>query len=578
MVGFLLALNAVLITTPDRRRFSAELRTLGFSRRHILAVLAFQATVLGLCGSALGVAGGYVLFQSVFRTTPGFLASAFLLGSPHALSPMPVLLALLCGVAAALAAALPCLLDLRSDVADAVLRDPGEAGQQVGTGIVARVAVAGAALTALISVSVAVAPALTVLGGVLLALCALCFVPVALTGALWLLARTGDEVHGSALPLTVAELRATATRSIALACIVALVVYGSIAVGGARHDLLRGLDGAIAQEWNAADVWVTPDRNIFDADPIDGAPALRALAHVPQIARVYAYQGGFLDVARHRLWIRARPSDNPAMVLSSQLVRGDLALANARLREGGWATVSGSFAGERRLHIGQDFSLPTPTGPARFKVAGITTNIGWPSGTITIDTRDYRRYWHIGDPTTLAIDLLPGTSADAGRAAVAHALAGLPGLRVQSAAQRISEVQGIVSDGLRNLGQIATMLLVAAALAVASALSAAIWQRRAYLASLKAQGFDRWQLWRSIILEGGVLMLVGGIDGTVLGVYGHALASRWLRQSTGFPTQFSLAELQVLLTLALVIGIALLVIVLPGVSAVQVPARESFQE
>ena len=61
-----------------------------------------------------------------------------------------------------------------------------------------------------------------------------------------------------------------------------------------------------------------------------------------------------------------------------------------------------------------------------------------------------------------------------------------------------------------------------------------------------------------------MLILIGGVDGTVFGVYGHALASRWLRQSTGFPTQFSLAQLQVLATLALVVGIALLVIMLAG--------------
>jgi predicted lysophospholipase L1 biosynthesis ABC-type transport system permease subunit len=215
---------------------------------------------------------------------------------------------------------------------------------------------------------------------------------------------------------------------------------------------------------------------------------------------------------------------------------------------------------------------------ARFAVAGITTNIGWPSGTITINTNDYRRRWGTIDPTTLAIDFKPGGNLTADVAAVATVLRSHPGLRVQTSATRIAGVERTVGESLKTLGQIATMLLVAAALAVASALSAAIWQRRAYLASLKAQGFDRLQLWRAIVLEAGVLILIGGVDGTVFGIYGHALASRWLKQSTGFPTQFSLAQLQILATLALVTGIALLVIMLPGLSAVQVPARESFQE
>jgi putative ABC transport system permease protein len=578
MVGFLLALNAVLLTTPERRRFTAEMRTLGFTRRYILTILAFQATILGIAGSLVGIGVGYLLFQTVFHSTPGFLASVFLVGSQHPFQITLMLLALACGVFAALAASIPCILDLRSDVADAVLREPGEAGQQVTPALTSRLAIAGVALTAAISLAVTVDPNLTIVAGVLLAVATLCFVPAALSGTLWLLARLGENLRNSALPLTVAELSATATRSVALTCIVALAVYGSVAVGGARHDLLRGLDQAIVQEWSAADAWVTPDENIFDADSFHAGDAYRQLAAVPAVAAVYAYQGGFLDVGNHRLWIRARPANNPVMILSSQLVQGNLSLVTARLRAGGWATVSGGLASERHLRLGDSFELPTPIGTARFAVAGITTNIGWPSGTITINTNDYSRDFASADPTTLAIDFKRGVSPRVGVAAVAAALSSHGGLRVQSSAAHIAEVERTVNGSLKTLGQIATMLLVAAALAVAAALSAAIWQRRAYLASLKAQGFDRLQLWRAIVLEAGVLMLIGGVDGTVFGVYGHALASRWLRQSTGFPTQFSLAQLQVLATLALVVGIALLVIMLPGFSAVQVPARESFQE
>lgn len=578
MVGFLLALNAVLITTPERRRFTAEMRTLGFTRRYILLIVTFQATILGLAGSIVGVGVGYVLFQTIFHSTPGFLASAFLISSQNTLPVSLVLVAIACGVIAALAASIPCVADLRSEVADAVLREPGEAGQRMTSALTMRLALVGALLTVVISLVVALAPELTVVGGVMLALCAICFVPIAFSGALWLMVKIGDNVRGSAFLLAATELTSTATRSVALTCIIALAVYGSVAVGGARHDLLQGLDQAIVQEWSAADAWVTPDKNIFDADSFRARDTLGKLATVPAVANVYAYQGGFIDVGAHRLWIRARPPDNPAMILSSQLVEGDLTLATRRLREGGWATVSGGFASEHHLGIGGSFELPTPSGTARFALAAITTNIGWPSGTITINTSDYRRYWLSADPTTLAIDFKPGVSSYHGLLAVAGALNSDPGLRVQSSAERIAEVERTVAEGLATLGQIATMLLIAAALAVASALSAAIWQRRAYLASLKAQGFDRLQLWRAIILEASALMLIGGVDGTVFGVYGHALASRWLKQSTGFPTRFSLAEAQILATLAIVIGIALLVIVLPGFSAVQVPPRESFQE
>jgi putative ABC transport system permease protein len=121
-------------------------------------------------------------------------------------------------------------------------------------------------------------------------------------------------------------------------------------------------------------------------------------------------------------------------------------------------------------------------------------------------------------------------------------------------------------------------VLIAAALAVACALSAAIWQRRPRLASLKVQGYDSRQLWRALLLESAVVLAVGGIVGAAAGVLGHALASRWLRLHTGFPAPFAVGFETVFLTLALLAAIALAVIAWAGLAAARAPARAGFQE
>ena len=106
--------------------------------------------------------------------------------------------------------------------------------------------------------------------------------------------------------------------------------------------------------------------------------------------------------------------------------------------------------------------------------------------------------------------------------------------------QRIAEVEQTVGQGLHSLSEIATLLLIAAALAVASALSAAIWQRRGMLASLKIQGYDTAQLWRAVLLESAIVLSLGVAVGAIVGVYGHALACRALIRITGFPAPFSI--------------------------------------
>jgi putative ABC transport system permease protein len=212
------------------------------------------------------------------------------------------------------------------------------------------------------------------------------------------------------------------------------------------------------------------------------------------------------------------------------------------------------------------------------RLAAVTTNLGWAPGALIVNTTDYQRYWSSSAPSALEVHLQAGVTPSAGRRAVLGALGFRPGLGVQTFAERQRQYREDSRQGLQALSQIATLLLIAAALAVASALSAAIWQRRARLASLKIQGYGTAQLWRALLLESAVVLGVGCAIGALFGVYGHALASRWLRLSTGFPAPFSVGLAGVFLTLVMLAVIALAVVSLPGLAAARAPARTSFQE
>jgi putative ABC transport system permease protein len=578
MVGFLLALNAMLLTMPERRRSVAEMRTQGYDARQVLAILVYQALALGIVASAVGVIAGELLARTMFDQVPAYLSTAFPITGHQRVDATSVALAVACGVLAALLASLSPVVDLRpSRPVDAVLREAGEPGQGIGSRAVRRSAAIGLVLLALASVAALLDAGLTVLAGVALALALLGVLPLLFTLTTRAIKQFARRVHGGVLAVAVIELGATATRSVALAGIAALAVFGSVSIGGARDDLIRGLDQGIAQQWTSASLWVTPDENIHDIDSFHRGGVAGVISRVPVVASVVAHQGAFLDVGSHRLWIRAVPAGAPSAILSSQLQHGEMAQASARLASHGWATVSNRFAEAHRLSIGTPFTLPTPSGPARLRVAAITTNIGWPPGAITLNTTDFSRYWQTTAPTTLAVGLRPGVDVERGRRLVAAALVG-SGLRVQTAAERIAEVERIARQGVSILGGISTLLLVISALALAAALSTAVYQRRLRLASLKAQGFDRVQLWRSVLLESAVVVAIGSLAGALLGIYGHALADRYLRTATGFPAPFALGGVQIALTLLTVVVVALAVIALPGYAAAGVSPQLSFQE
>jgi putative ABC transport system permease protein len=579
MVGFLLALNAMLLTVPERRRYVADLRMQGYDWRQVLVLLGFQALVLGLVASAAGVALGDLLSHAFLHRIPAYLVAAFPIGTEQILHLRTVLLALGCGVLATMLASLSPILDLRpSRATDAILRDRDSGSEVLARMTVVRLAFASAAATGVITVLVLLDAGLTIVGGVALALTTLFAIPCAFAlmarGLRW----TGERVRSSALIVAVSELRTVTTRSVALAGVAGLAVYGSVAIGGARGDLVRGLDSNFREYLGTADVWVTTGGNDLTTNPFEAAGVTAPISRLPQVASVRSYQGGFLDVGPRRLWIIARPAGDQRPIPASQLVEGELATAEQRLRAGGWAAVSAGFASEHGLHVGSDFTLPTPGGRARFGVAAITTNLGWSPGAVIINARDYRAAWQTNAPTALEVTLRPGVGGAAGRRAVAGAIAAQPGLRAQGLAARERQYAGDSRQGLHALSEISTLLLIAAALAVASALSAAIWQRRARLASLKIQGYATGQLWRALLLESAIVLGVGCTIGAAAGVYGHALASRWLRRETGFPAPFAAGVGGVFLTLALLAISAIAVITLPGLAAARAPARASLQE
>ena len=193
---------------------------------------------------------------------------------------------------------------------------------------------------------------------------------------------------------------------------------------------------------------------------------------------------------------------------------------------------------------------------------------------------DYRRAWGTATPTALEVDVAPGANAAAVQRGVERAVgsAGEAGLRVQTASARADGIDASASQGLARLGQISTLLLFAAVLAMAAAMGAAIWQRRASLAALRIQSFSPPQLWRVLLLETAVVLGAGCITGGLVGVYGQVVIDRYLSVVTGFPVAVALAGWTTVQIVALVVLAALAVVAVPGWFAARVPPQLGLQD
>ena len=573
-VGFLFAFNAMLLTVPERRKLIEAMRRRGTTRTMTVQLLSFDALILGVLACALGIGLGELLSVQVFRAQPGYLAFAFPVGDQRIVTWQTIALAVSVGMVAALVGVLAPVRailarPLRSSIATE--RPPrGWAPLLIVLGV------GCLAITTLILVfrpHVALARNYTL---IIVSMCIalMCLLPFLYQGVVAAFAFIVRPLGASSTRLALIELRdpLTKVRSLAVAATGAIAVFGSVAMQGAQHNLQTGLNQT-AEEWNrVTDLWVSPSgaANTLGTTPFPSSIAGK-LTQLASVQAVHVYRGGFLTFGDRRLWIIAPPRTASMPMPSGQLISGTPAVVNARLRGRGWAVISEALANELHLHLGSSFTLPSPV-PTSFRVAGLSTNGGWPPGTVIINAEDYARAWGSSAASALQITLHPGTSPAQGRREAQRVLGSDPGLVVQTAGERERQWETISRQGLARLTEIAKLVLVAAILAMAGVMGSMILQRRDQLAYIKRQGFTRGLLWRAIFIQSAILLGAGCSIGAVFGVYGQLVISHALATVTGFPIAISAGATIALGSFGVVSIAALAIVAIPGYLAVRVRA------
>ncbi len=567
LVGFLFAFTAMLLTAPQRRSLVEDLRLDGYPRQMVLEILLFDALVLGVVASLLGLMLGDLLSLVLFRANPGYLFFAFAPGSLRIVTWQSTAIA---GGGGLLAALVGVLAPLRADVFSS-LELRGVQGRSSLGAIVAAL-FGGTACLALTTVILVIAPQAAILGTASLVVALLLLLPSLLYVMVLAFDRLQRSIGAAASQLAIVELRSDANRvrSLAIAATGAIAVFGSVAIQGAHANLQRGLDEATHAVNAYSRWWVSPSgsSNLLATTPFSSASAA-VLARLPGVRTVRVYRGGFLDYGPRRVWVIAPPRTAAWPIASNQLVRGDLALATARFREGGWAVISQAIAREHNLRIGQWPTLPSPR-PTAFRVAALITNVGWSPGAIILNAEDYARAWDSADASAYNLALAPGVPPGRFRLEVRDALGPASDLVAETMRQREERGHVTSHQGLSRLTQISVLVLLAAMLAMAAAMGSMIWQRRRRLADMKVDGFGKGILWRALLMESALLLGAGCSIGAVFGLYGQLLLSHALAAVTGFPIVYSVSALVALGSFGLVTTVAVLILAVPGYLAARV--------
>ena len=580
LLGFLFAFNAILLTVPERRHAIADLRLLGARGSQVVQMVLFQALCLGLAASLVGLIAGYGLALGPFHQSPTYLAEAFTLGTSTVIGAGPLVLALGGGIFATCLASALTLLDLGGGRAlEAAPAVDGVAGDALGRGAQLRLALAAGGVFVLSSATFELWSSLSLAALMALALVTVLLVPLALGFVLrGTRALAGRRERLTLLAVALISLRGSTLRSLALATTGAVALFGSSALGGARSDLLQGIEGFSRSYTADANIWVNAPGAYQGTTALQPGEDAARIARVPGVSAVRSFFGSYLDFDDRRVWIIARPPGGARELLRSEIVSGSAAGASAALAQSGQIVVSRQIAAEHHLARGGELTVPTPSGNVRLRIAATTTNLAWNPGAMFVSAADYRRYWETSSPSAFGVQLYPGQDALRVRRAIVRALGLASGLEVSTAPSRAREIDALADAGLSRLGEISTLLTIAAILALATALASSIWQRRGALAELRLTGVTPARLRRMLLLESTLLLSAGCLTGALVGLYGQVVIDGYLRGVMGFPIVTLTAGPRPLELLALVLAVVLALVSIPGFLAARVAPTLALEE
>jgi putative ABC transport system permease protein len=555
-VGAFQIFNTFSITVAQRTREFGMLRTLGASRRQILGTVGVEALVLGLLGSAAGMAGGVgfafginELFKAVGIDLPNT-------GTVVALR--TVVVSLIVGVLVTVAAALaPALRATRVTPMDA-LREAelheARARGRVVTAVAFTVGLAGLAmmLGGLFGGIDDSGTAAGLLGGgaALILFGVSLFSPRLVRPLASVTGRPLERLRGLTGRLArenaMRKPGRTATTAAALMIGLALVVFVTIFAEGLNSSIAKTIDESFRGEI------VLQNSDGFSPIPRDAVEDARRVDGVSTVSSI-TYATGELPSDGEDVRVAAIDPSTLGQVLALTFKSGDPSvLAGLGPRD---AILDDAFARDRGLAIGDTLRLRTPLErTASYTVRGTVEGELDLLGKAVLPDSAIRDFGRL-QPSFALARLEPEASPKEVQREMDTALRDrFPTVEVQNQSQLKDQQEEQVNALLGLVYALLSLAVIVSLFGIVNTLALSIHERTRELGMLRAVGMSRRQVRTMVRYEAVITALIGAILGTVLGVVFAALVSRPLADE-GFGLSYPIPTLVMLLVLAALAGV-----------------------
>jgi putative ABC transport system permease protein len=520
--GFVIA-NTLAITVAQRMRELATLRTLGASRRQVLASVVLEAVVVGLIGSIVGLFLGLAIASGlkVLLEATGFE----LPGGRIVFSWQTILISLAAGTLIALLASLrPAFRATRIEPIAAVREGAVMPSSRFARYALPASAAIGAAAVALFSYGVfadGVETKVRLLAlalGVLLMFGAVTMVASRVVRPLALVLGAPGARFGGAAGRLARENAArnparTASTAAAVMIGLALITYFAVIGAGYSSSFTNAVD-----ELFVADYAVTAGDN-----PLTNRAA-EAVRITPGVEAVTEIRGA--QAKRNGTSVKVSGVDaNLVKVVPMKWTSGSSAIPAQLGRNG--AFVSDLYADDHSLGVGSPVTVTTPTGKTlRLHVDGIFDEPkgGSPFQGIALSKATFDGAFANHDNELTLLNIRGGPTAE-NSARLEQALHAFPTAKVETRDEfrdsRLGQLERIVHILYALLG----LSVLVSMFGVVNTIVLSVFERTRELGMLRAVGMTRRQVRRMVRHESIVTALIGAVLGMGIGVFLAALTS-----------------------------------------------------
>ncbi|HET9822972.1 MAG TPA: ABC transporter permease [Burkholderiaceae bacterium] len=518
VVGAFLVFSVLALSVAQRTPSLALLGVLGLAARERAALVRAECALIGVAGSALGVAAGTALAALALRHLGGDLGGGYFPGvMPSLQFSWPAALAFgAAGTGAALAGGwLPARQAAALAPAQALKGLGGAPRRHAPRWSGPALLALGGALALLpplggLPVAAYASVALLLVGGI-------ACVPIAIDALLGLFRPGHRPLALLALQRARHERDAAAVAVAGVVASLALAIALTVMVASFREGVARWLDDVLP-----ADLYVrsaaqssTSDQAFLDPAFLAAAPAIAGVARV-EVARSRPLA---FDPQRPAVVLYARPLDAGGAVLP---------LLGPALPP--HATLPGVFVSEPMQTLygtrpGQALALPLGTRTVEVYVRGVWRDYARQFGAVAMDLADYRRATGDQRLNDMALWLAPGARLDEVQRALreaarrASAGSGADALLDFAAATQLRTLSLEIFDRSFAVTTYLQAVAIAIGLAgIAASFSAQVLARRREFGLLAHLGLTRAELVRVVAGEAAAWTGVGAVVGLALGL------------------------------------------------------------